>query len=67
MADSTRIPAPPEADENNELPQPPSRRRAIIVVVVVVLAVVAVALWWHGTFSEDTDDAQVNGHLIQVS
>ena len=36
-------------------------------VVVVVLAVVAVALWWHGTFSEDTDDAQVNGHLIQVS
>jgi membrane fusion protein (multidrug efflux system) len=24
-------------------------------------------VWWHGTFSEDTDDAQVNGHLIQVS
>jgi membrane fusion protein, multidrug efflux system len=24
-------------------------------------------LWWHSTFSEDTDDAQVNGHLIQVS
>jgi membrane fusion protein, multidrug efflux system len=29
--------------------------------------VAAVALWWHSTFSEDTDDAQVNGHLIQVS
>jgi membrane fusion protein (multidrug efflux system) len=71
VADSTRIPAPPEADENNEIENgqapPPSRRRAIIVVVVVILAVVAVALWWHGTFSEDTDDAQVNGHLIQVS
>ena len=25
------------------------------------------AIWWHSTFSEDTDDAQVNGHLIQVS
>jgi membrane fusion protein (multidrug efflux system) len=37
------------------------------VVVVVILAAVAVAVWWHGTFSEDTDDAQVNGHLIQVS
>jgi multidrug resistance efflux pump len=24
-------------------------------------------IWWHSTFSEDTDDAQVNGHLIQVS
>jgi membrane fusion protein (multidrug efflux system) len=39
----------------------------IIVVVVVVLVLVAVAVWWHSTFSEDTDDAQVNGHLIQVS
>jgi membrane fusion protein (multidrug efflux system) len=36
-------------------------------VVLVVLMVVAVAVWWHSTFSEDTDDAQVNGHLIQVS
>jgi membrane fusion protein (multidrug efflux system) len=34
---------------------------------VVVLVVVAVAVWWHSTFSEDTDDAQVSGHLIQVS
>ena len=23
--------------------------------------------WWHSTFSEDTDDAQINGHLIQIS
>jgi membrane fusion protein (multidrug efflux system) len=37
------------------------------VVVVAVLVAVGVALWWHSTFSEDTDDAQVNGHLIQVS
>ena len=35
--------------------------------MVVLLVVVAVAIWWHSTFSEDTDDAQVNGHLIQVS
>jgi len=32
-----------------------------------VLVVVAVAVWWHSTFTEDTDDAQVSGHLIQVS
>jgi membrane fusion protein (multidrug efflux system) len=38
-----------------------------VIVVVVVLAVVAAAVWWHSTFAEDTDDAQVNGHLIQVS
>jgi membrane fusion protein (multidrug efflux system) len=23
--------------------------------------------WWHSTYYEDTDDAQVNGHLIQIS
>jgi membrane fusion protein (multidrug efflux system) len=56
-----------EPDDDAEIAQPPSRRRAIVVVVVVILAAVAVAVWWHGTFSEDTDDAQVNGHLIQVS
>jgi membrane fusion protein (multidrug efflux system) len=29
--------------------------------------VAALAFWWHSTFYEDTDDAQVSGHLIQVS
>ena len=65
MADST--PTLPELDETTEVPQPQSRRRGIIVVVVVVLALVAAGIWWRSTFSEDTDDAQVNGHLIQVS
>jgi membrane fusion protein (multidrug efflux system) len=39
----------------------------MIAVVVLVLALVALGIWWHSTYSEDTDDAQVNGHLIQVS
>ncbi len=38
-----------------------------MIVVVVVLVLVAAGLWWRSTYSEDTDDAQVNGHLIQVS
>ena len=67
MADYTPVPAPSEPDEDIEIARPQSRRRAIIAVVVVVLAAVAVAIWWHGTFTENTDDAQVNGHLIQVS
>jgi membrane fusion protein (multidrug efflux system) len=50
-----------------EIAQPQSRRRGIMIVVVVVLALVAAGLWWRSTYSEDTDDAQVNGHLIQVS
>jgi len=47
--------------------QPKSNRRGMIVVVVVVLVLVATGLWWRSTFTENTDDAQVNGHLIQVS
>jgi membrane fusion protein (multidrug efflux system) len=38
-----------------------------VIVVLVVLVAVSVGLWWRSTFSEDTDDAQINGHLIQVS
>jgi len=65
VADST--PTQPELDETTEAAQPQSRRKGILIVVVVVLALVAAGLWWRSTFSEDTDDAQVNGHLIQVS
>jgi membrane fusion protein (multidrug efflux system) len=32
-----------------------------------VVVLFALGVWWHSTYSEDTDDAQVNGHLIQVS
>ena len=67
MADSTPTTAPTEPVQETEIAQPQSRRKGIIVVVIVVLLLVAVAVWWHSTFSEDTDDAQVNGHLIQVS
>ena len=65
MAETTPTPAAPV--QETEITQPKSRRRGIIVVVLVVLVAVAVGFWWHSTFSEDTDDAQVNGHLIQVS
>ena len=67
MADTTTTTVQPEPDTTTEVVQPRSRRRGIIIVVVAIIIVAAVAFWWHSTFSEDTDDAQVNGHLIQVS
>ncbi len=67
MADSNPTPAPNEPITETEIVQPQSRRTGIVIVVILVLALVAAAIWWHSTFSEDTDDAQVNGHLIQVS
>lgn len=65
MADTTTTPAPAEPD--TEVVQPRSRRRGIVIIVIAVLAVAALGFWWHSTFYEDTDDAQVSGHLIQIS
>lgn len=67
MAESTQTAVRPETDDSTETVQPQSRRRGIIIVVLVVLVLVAAGLWWRSTYSEDTDDAQINGHLIQIS
>jgi membrane fusion protein (multidrug efflux system) len=64
---------PDQTPEKNRIDQPEEetrqkpRRRFIIIGVVAVLVVVGLLWWWHSTYYEDTDDAQVNGHLIQIS
>ena len=67
MADPTPRPEPNESAPETEIEAPKSRRRGILVAAIVVVILIALGLWWRSTFSEDTDDAQVNGHLIQVS
>jgi membrane fusion protein (multidrug efflux system) len=67
VADYIPTPEPIEQETEVESAQPQSRRNGIIVVVVVILALVSIGIWWRSTYSESTDDAQVNGHLIQVS
>ncbi len=67
MADNIPTPEPIEQDPEMEGAQRQTRRRVIVVVVVAILALVAAGIWWRSTYSESTDDAQVNGHLIQVS
>ena len=56
-----------ESAAETEIEAPPSRRRGILIVAIVVVVLIALGVWWRSTYSEDTDDAQVNGHLIQVS
>lgn len=60
-------PDEPEQDHPGKSPHQKSRRRYIIIGVVAILIVGALLYWWHTTFYESTDDAQVNGHLIQLS
>ncbi len=44
-----------------------SRRKFIVIAVVVLLLIVGSLFYWHSTYSEGTDDAQVDGDLYQVS
>ncbi len=66
MADATRKPVQSEPDEATEAPKPKSRK-GIIIAIVVLLVIAGVGFWWHSTYSEETDDAQLNGHLMQIS
>ena len=51
----------------DESPEKKSRRKFIIIAVVILLILGAGFWYWHSTFSEDTDDAQVDGDIYQVS
>jgi membrane fusion protein, multidrug efflux system len=53
--------APPESPEKK------SRRKFIVIAVLILLVIGGGLFYWHSTFSEDTDDAQVDGDLYEVS
>ncbi len=71
MAEQTPDANPAQDQKKNEQDQQDSpqksRRRFVIIGVVAILVIAALLFYWHSTFYEDTDDAQVAGHLIQVS
>ncbi len=48
-------------------PPPPSNRKFIVIGVVLLLVIGAIFFYWRSTFTEDTDDAQVDGNIYQVS
>ena len=56
----------PEA-KPEEPPAKKMRRNILIAAVVILLVLVALLFYWRSTFTEDTDDAQVDGDLYQVS
>ena len=52
----------------NEPEEKPNSGRKFIVIGVVFLLVLAAGFWyWRSTFTEDTDDAQVDGDIYQIS
>jgi membrane fusion protein (multidrug efflux system) len=65
-ADRQNQPDPQRHDDEKE-PEKKSGRKFIIIAVVILLVIGAGIFYWRSTFSEDTDDAQVDGDLYQVS
>jgi membrane fusion protein (multidrug efflux system) len=57
----------PGGEAKADAPPANSNRRFIVIGVVLVLVIAAVFFYWRSTFTEDTDDAQVDGNLYQVS
>ncbi|HLX07191.1 MAG TPA: HlyD family secretion protein [Thermoanaerobaculia bacterium] len=61
----------PEQEAPPAAPAPkkgmPRRFRLLAIVGVAVLAVAAVLYWLHSRHYEDTDDAQVDGHIHPIS
>jgi membrane fusion protein (multidrug efflux system) len=67
VAETNEAAAQAEPVEETEVTPAPKRKRSFVIAVVVLLVLLGLELWWRSTYIEDTDDAQVNGHLIQVS
>jgi len=43
------------------------RSRIVQIVLATLVIVIALLYWWHSSHYESTDDAQVDGHLNQIS
>ncbi len=67
MADATPASGAQPDPKGAETPQPKKSRRGILFIVLAILVVAGGLFYWHSTYYEDTDDAQISGHLIQVS
>jgi membrane fusion protein, multidrug efflux system len=53
--------------DEEEAPAQKSGRKFIVIAVIILLVIGASIFYWRSTFTEDTDDAQVDGDLYQVS
>ena len=68
MADTVQDQTEKQSVTPTGAPPPSNPNRKFVVIGVVLLLVLAgLFFYWRSTFTEDTDDAQVDGNLYQVS
>ncbi len=57
--------SPEDTELHHEAPR---TRKRFFIIGAVVLVLLGVGLyWWHSTYYESTDDAQIDGNLVQIS
>ena len=61
------VAAPAKPAEPAEPEEKKSGKRMMVIALVLILALIAGFFYWRSTYTEDTDDAQVDGDLYQVS
>ncbi len=52
---------------NADADQPNHNRKFVVLGVVLLLILGAAFFYWRSTYTEDTDDAQIDGNLYQIS
>ena len=69
VTENEKAQAAPRTPSEPAPPPPPasSNRKSIVIGVILLLVIAAIFAYWRSTFTEDTDDAQVDGNLYQVS
>ncbi len=65
--DQTAKPGQPNSNGSPDDAPKNGNRKFIILAVVLLIAIAAGFFYYRSTFTEDTDDAQVDGNLYQVS
>jgi membrane fusion protein (multidrug efflux system) len=65
--DQTQPQKPTPTQAPDESPAKKTGRRVVIFGAVLLLILGAGLWYWHSTFTEDTDDAQVDGDIYQIS
>jgi membrane fusion protein (multidrug efflux system) len=63
----TRPNGDPNRSNEEEVPAQKSGRKLIVIAVIILLVIGASIFYWRSTYTESTDDAQVDGDLYQVS